>query len=353
MRKRREYLRFLDKSVFAIEEAVDAFNRVGRPYKVETCLILSANAWELLAKAVLVKNHKSIRSDNLGNTISGEVAISRLREMGVLDENQDDCIQQTISLRNCAIHNVLPTVAEEILHHLLFFGCKFFREVVAKVFASRAKVLSGNYLSLSFTELTTYADKVQKLVARVRRSDDNKRLVWLLERGVRFDGTRYLNQDEFEAQYRRKKRVLPHLSLGDFVKKSDMVRVVAIQAPRNYTADLTLRKGNRADASLPVVIKKTDLESDYPFLTRELGEKLGKNANYVAATIKFLGLKNNSQFHQQVRASRSTFIHRHSQATLEHIRTFLQSRQDFNPYKELKKATLASGEVPRAKRPQP
>lgn len=64
VKMKREYLRLLESAMWAAEEAVDAFNRVGRPYKAETCLMLTTTAWELLAKSVLVKNHLNITKDN-------------------------------------------------------------------------------------------------------------------------------------------------------------------------------------------------------------------------------------------------------------------------------------------------
>jgi hypothetical protein len=320
-----------------MEESVAAFNGVRRPYRVEESLILMTNAWELLAKAVLVKNHQSIAQDKLGNTISAEVAVSRLKPLRFLNDDQDDCIQQIISLRNHAIHNVLPDVPDEILHHLMFFGCKFFRDIVGSVFPAYSKTLAENYLSLAFSNLTTYADRVQKLVAKVKRGDEQKKLVWLLERGVKFDGLKYISQEQFEAQYRRKRRILPHLALSDFLKNTEMVRIVAIQAPRNFTADISLRKGNRADASLPVAIKKTDVEADYPYLTREIGDRLGKNSNFVSATIRFLAIKGNGQFHQSVRTSRKSVVHRYSEAALQKIEDYLSENPNFNPYEELRK----------------
>jgi hypothetical protein len=337
MKKKREYLRLLQKSIQAMEESVAAFNGVRRLYKVEQSLILMTNGWELLAKAVLVKNHHSIVQDRLGNTISAEVAVSRLKPLSLLNDDQDDCIQQIISLRNHATHNVLPEVPEEILHHLMFFGCKFFRDIVGKVFPAYSRAMRENYLSLAFSDLTTYADRVQKLVAKVKRGDEQKKLVWLLERGVKFDGLKYISQEEFEAQYRRRRRILPHLALSDFLKKAEMVRIVAIQAPRNFTADVLLRRGSRADATLPVAIKKTDVEADYPYLTREIAERLGKNSNFASATIKFLGIKGNGQFHQSVRASKNSVVHRYSEAALQKIKDYLSKNPNFNPYAELKK----------------
>ncbi len=340
MRKKRVYIRLLGKAVEAMEEAIAAFNGVKRPYKVELSLILMTNAWELLAKAVLVKKRQSITQDNSGNTISAEVAVNRLRSLQLLDDNQEDCIQQIVSLRHSATHNVLPDLPEEILHHLMFFGCKFFRQIVSKIFPAHSRKLSGNYLSLSFSELTTYADKVQKVVAKIKKSEDQKHLVWLLERGIRFDGTGYISPAQFEAQFRRKRRIMPNLAINAFVKNAEMVRIVPVQAPKNFTADITLRKGNKADSSLPIAVRKTDVEQDYPFLTGEIGTRLGKNASFISATIKFLAIKGNDQFHQSVRASSKTLIHRYSEAAFEKLKCYLTENPAFNPYQELKKLTV-------------
>jgi len=219
------------------------------------------------------------------------------------------------------------------MQHLLFYSCKFFREVVGAVFPGHVKSLSDNYLSLSFTELTTYADKVMKSVARVRKSAGDKRLVWLLERGIQFDGSQYMTEPQFEAKYRGKYKVLPHLGLSAFLRKAEMVRIVPIQAPRNYTADVTLRKGSPGSSSLPVVVKKTDVEVDYPFLTKELGQKVGKNQSWMAKASTVLGLKGDPRYHQAVRAGKSSLIHRYSQSALDAVQKKLASEPAFNPYK--------------------
>jgi hypothetical protein len=335
-RIKREYLRLLEKSIAAIESAIDSFNRVNHPYKNENTLILLTNAWELLSKAILVRKHHSIVKDAHGNTISAEVAVNRLKQNGIIDDNQDDTIQQIISLRHSAIHHVLPTVPVEVMHHLLFFGCKFFRDTLSKTFPSRVKSLQGDYLSLSFSDLTTYADRIQKLVSRIRRSNHDKRLVWFLERGIRFDGSTYMTETEFEQQYMRRKKIMPHLGISDFIRNTEMVRIVPVQAPRNFTADITLRKGSIRDSSLPIIVTKTDIESDYPYLTKELGRELGKNQNFAAAAVRALSLKGNPKYHQAVRSSRSGQIHRYSQSALDKIKTHLNQNVDFNPYKMLR-----------------
>lgn len=331
-RQRRTYLRYVDKAKEAAEAAVDAFNRVWHGYRDEATLIMLSNAWELLAKAVLLHAGESIAKGQRGQTISAEVAVARLENKKIVTREQVEVLQQVISLRNAACHDVLPKVPDEILQHLLYFSCKVFRDVLKREFPSQMKGMRTNYLSLSFGELTTYADRVQKLVSRMKRSPGDKRLVWLLERGIAFDGTAYITEAQFESQYRGKAKVLPHLRVGGFMKRADMVRIVPIQAPRNFTADVQLRKGKASDTSLPVLVKKTELEVDYPYLTKELGQAVGKNPDWTARACKLLSFKGNPTFHQSVRTSKSSEVHRYSESALQALREKLAKEPGFNPY---------------------
>lgn len=331
-RRRREYLQLLDAAKRAAETAIDAYNSVWHKYRDQTTLLLLANAWELLAKAILVQQRESIARGQRGETISGEEAVHRLQLKKLIEQNQAETIQQVISLRHAACHHLLPDVPVEVMQHLLFYSTKFFREAVATHFKGHADDMSDNYLSLSFSDLTTYADRVQRSVSRVKKSGNDKRLVWLLERGIQFDGESYITEGQFAEKYRGRKKILPHLGLSRFVKKSDMVRIVPIQAPRNYTADITLRKGNKADASLPVILKKTEVEADYPFLTKEVAQKIGKTQNWTARAVAILGLKGDPKFHQAVRASANSLVHRYSQATVEALQQKLAVEPAFDPY---------------------
>lgn len=332
-RSRREYLQLLDASKVAAEAALDAFNSPWHRYRNETSLILLSNAWELLAKAVLLLKKESISKGSKGETISAEVAVHRLLLKKLIEEPCSQIVQQIISLRNAACHGVLPPVPPEVMQHLLFFACKGFRDLLQKNFPQHAKSLSESYLSISFTNLTTYADKIQRCVARVRTSGGDKKLVWLLERGISFDGTSYISETKFERKYKGRKRVLPHLDLSKFLKSTDMVRIVPIEAPRNFTADLSLRKGNSADASLPVVIKKTDIEADYPHLTKELAAHIGKGQNWAAKAVASLGLKGDPKYHQPIRASSSSVIHRYSNAALQLLKDKLVAEPTYTPYR--------------------
>lgn len=336
MRQKRLYLQYCERSLNAIRSAISSFNSVYDKHKIETTLILLTNAWELIGKGILVKDKVSIYKDKHGNTFSAEDIVSKLASKGYLEENQAAHIQQLISLRNEAVHGILPEIPIEVLHHIFYFCCKFYKDLVVKEFPRYKDIIVSNYLSIAFSDLTTYADKVQKMVSKLRKGGNNERkAIWLLERGLRFDDAGYISQDQFEKEFKTKlkKKILPHLSVGKFIKSSDMVRIVAVQAPKNYTADINLRKGNQADSALPVFIKKTDIEHDYPYLTGELGVKLGKKGNFIAFAVKKLNLKGNPQFHQSVRVSKSSKVNRYSESALNFLREYLSSHPDFNPFK--------------------
>lgn len=318
-RRRREYLIYLDKAIVAAEAAIDAFNRVHNPYRNETTLMLLSNSWELLAKAALLQAHKPITQRQPSKSISAEVAVSRLESFGFIDRKQAATIQQIVSLRNVAVHQYLPEVPDEIIHHLLYFGCGYFRELIKEKFPRYSKGLEKNYLSLSFGDLTTYAHRVQKLVSRIKKNKTDKRLVWLLERGIRYDGRSYITEAQFVARYNRKRKVMPYLEINKFIKENEMVRIIPTEAPKNYSADITLRKGSAKDSSLPVHIKKTNVDQDYPYLTTELATMLGTNRHGIIKLIKQLNLKNNSTYHQAIRTSKSGCVHRYSEAAKEII----------------------------------
>lgn len=172
--------------------------------------------------------------------------------------------------------------------------------------------------------MTTYADKIQKIVSKVKKNQGDKHLAWLLERGIEFDGSQYLTEKQFERKYRTKHKIMPHLAIGDFIKENEMIRVVPVQAPKNYAADLTLRKGSPKDSSLPVIVKKTDIDQDYPHLTKELARLLGTNMAKIVSIVHRLGLKGDPKYHQEIRTSSSGSVHRYSQAARDRIRDEIQ-----------------------------
>lgn len=328
----------MESAVKAALCAIDNFNRVHGNYKTETTLILLSNAWELLAKAVLVKKKKNIYSNkNKKETISGEKAINQLLALKEFEQNQAELLQQIISLRNKCAHDVLPFIPDTIQHHLLFFSCKFFRDIALRHFPKTEKDLAKNFLTISFDQMTTYAAQVQKMISKLRTTNQGTReLAWLLERGVRYvNNSEYISQAAFENLYKGKKKIIPHLKLGTHIEAADMVCVVPVQAPQNFTADIQLRKGpNKLKGALPVHIKRSNIEDDYPFFTIDIANEIGKpgNTNYVAKAMSVLKLRGDDRFHSSIRTSTKGVTPRYSQAALDYVKSHLRKNPDFNPW---------------------
>lgn len=327
---RRTYIAYLKKAEAAVITAVDCFNRVYGEYKTENTLILLANAWELLSKSILIKRKESIQR-NSRETIDCISAIKKLRAKEIIKEECAQTVAQIVSLRDYCVHSVLPPVPIEIQIHLLFYGCKFFKDVENEIF--KKSPLEDNFLSISFNQLTTYTDKVLKTVSKLKRiNSDQKKLVWLLEREIEsLTSDKMLSQPKFEQKYKNQKRYITHLKIKDYIDKIHNVRIVAIQAPKNYSADLVLRKGDKNDNTLPVVQKTVDIDNEYPLFTKDIVGKLGKNIPFWSRVINDLGLRGDSKFHIEIKSSKKTVTQRYSNEIINILSNFLKEHPDYKP----------------------
>ena len=333
----REYTKLAKTSIQIMLAAVDNFNRVFSNYKTQTTFILLTNAWELISKAILLKKRKNIYRDKSKKiTIAAEEAVLKLYNDKILTENQIDLLNQIFSIRNYCVHNICPEIPIEINHHLFYFACKFYKDLIIKFFPKYKKEIETNFISISFNETLTYADKVKKIVSKIKTTNNknNKELVWLLERGICYKtASSFISQAEFEKKYKNKKRILSNLELNKYLNTTDMVRIVPVQAPKNYSADIILRKGDKKlTNSLPVIYKKSNVNDDYPFLTSDIAKKISKNRNYTAKLISKLKLKGNEEYHYPVKSSKNGCIHKYSENALSFIKGFLENNPDYNPY---------------------
>lgn len=329
---KRTYITYLKKAEAAVITAVDCFNRVYGEYKTENTLILLANAWELLSKSILIKRKENIQRNSKETiTIDCISAIKKLRAKEIIKEECAQTVAQIVSLRDYCVHSVLPPVPIEIQIHLLFYGCKFFKDVENEIF--KKSPLEDNFLSISFNQLTTYTDKVLKTVSKLKRiNSEQKKLVWLLERGIEsLTSDKMLSQSKFEQKYKNQKRNITHLKIKDYIDKIHNVRIVAIQAPKNYSADLVLRKGDKNDNTLPVVQKTVDIDNEYPLFTKDIVEKLGKSIHFWSRVINDLGLRGDPNFHIKIKSSKKTVTQRYSNGIINILSNFIKEHPNYKP----------------------
>ncbi len=321
----RSYGKYLDKSIDAIHSGIEYVNSINNPYSKESGIILMSNAWELLAKALLIKHSGDNTIYEKGSkkerTISAERAIHKLQTLGFITDLQEKPLQQLISIRNEASHQTLPDMDEPILFHLEYYAVRYFKEVLDANFKQYSGKLNKQFLSVSFDGVTTYSDSVKKLIARVRKNkgSDAKRAAYLLERGISFDGGEYMKQSDFDKIFKNTSRPMRGaLKLGDYNRKADMIVVVPIQAPTGTRADITLTKSKGSTITTNIIKHATD--DDYPYLTKDLSMRLGQSRHNTLQAITALGMKNNPQFHQSVRSSSSSSVQKYSDIALNRLK---------------------------------
>ncbi len=333
----RSYGKLLTKSIDAIHSAIERANAINDPYYKESSIILLSNAWELLAKGLLIKHGGASLIYETGSrkerTITAEFGVNKLKNLGYINELQAAPIQQIISLRNEAMHQTLPNIADEILFHLEYYAIRYYKQTLDANFKQYGKSFRKQFLSVSFSTLTTYADKVKKLIAKARREhlEEDVRLAYLLERGVVFSGSEYIKQSEFEKVLKDPRTIRPmyKLKIGDYTRKAEMIVVVPIQAPSGTIADIKLSKSR--SSNITVNIQKRSTDDDYPHLTKDLSAKLGKSLSYIQRMIKDKEIKGNVMYHQRIRSGSSSYVHKYSDSCFNYLSEFLRADPGYIP----------------------
>lgn len=86
-----------------------------------------------------------------------------------------------------------------------------------------------------------------------------------------------------------------------------------------------------APGALQISIK--DVNQEYPYTAKTLGEKIGKNLNWVANAIKKLNLKYDKLYCCPVEgASGKPAIFKYSEEALKRLKNEIEKNPDFNPY---------------------
>ncbi len=314
--------KYLDSSITAFKVAIDAFNSPINPYRLQASILLMVNAVELISKALLLKLGESIQDKDPSRTITAEKAVSVLFTKGHISDIEHQSLQQLISLRNEAAHSYLDSPGPDIVFFLLFCANKYTRALVQKHFKGKLPEFKDSFLSISTDQNVTYAEGVMGLMRAKKRDAAGRKLLYLLERGVRYEGDKYISQEEFEKEYRanKKKNLINRAAIGKYMEKADQLRVIFVQAPKHHSIDVTITKHAKSKNILPVKITQRDI---YKNTTADLATALGVNRHRVVTLIKDHGIKHKAEFHQEIPNGKNPVLHRYSEAVIPFLKTIL------------------------------
>ena len=121
MKINKTYRSLLDKSIASMLSAIELYNKPNFQYREETFAILAVNAWELLLKAIILRQNRyklrslyvlkpCINKDGTKNRSGNPKTISIMETLSILDNqkylptNLRDNIEALIELRDNSIH---------------------------------------------------------------------------------------------------------------------------------------------------------------------------------------------------------------------------------------------------------
>lgn len=343
-KRKFKYTDYVTTSIKAAKMSIEMFNRVDFYHKDESALIFAGQAWELLAKGLVIKEQgfdKILLKG--GKTITAEKALSLANHvLHKINQDEAEIVLQIISLRNVAMHDVMPKIPSEIITHLLYYSLKSFRRVLQENFKNHFKSdFNQNFLSISFSTHTSYSDKVSRLFGKSKEyNSDHNKLLYLLDRGIDFARkSSATNMESFSAwqdkikKLPRRSRVAMHLSIYKHINETSDVVFVPVETPRGYKAEVEISKTKNKKEAGTVLIKKTDPNKDYPHSTSDLASIVGRGQNFIAKMAIVLGMKDNEDFCYLFKTSKSSIIPKYSDAALTHIQNYLRDNPTFNPYR--------------------
>ena len=337
-----KYRNHVITAVSAAKLSIEMFNRVESNHSQQASLVFNAQAWELFSKGILIRGHKNIYNRD-GTTITAEQAVNRLQHvLNLINSEENKTIQQVISLRNEALHGILPKIDQEIITHLLYYSLKTFHRLLKERFKSYFPSFDKNYLSIAFKEYTFYSHRVSKLFSKSKKFDsEDNRLLYLLDRAVEFAKNKsgakakdFKKWKEAIQRMPRKARIGRHLPIYEYLNKQEDVRFIPVQVSRGYQPVIEITKTKNPLA--PVLIKKTDPNIDYPFFTADIAEKISKDRNFVARMARKLNIRGDSNYSTLIKTNRSGTggLPKYNDKALSYIKDYLEKHPDFNPYKK-------------------
>lgn len=311
--------KYLESSIPAIKVAIESFNSPSNPYRLQSSVILMVNAIELLSKSILLKIGESIDETDPSRTIPSEKAVGKLFSRGEINEIEHQTLQQLISVRNEATHSFIDNPNADIFFYLLFCTYKVYRRLIKKHFKSKLYEFKDNFLSISTDENITYAEGVMGLMKSKKKDVAGRKLLYLLERGIQYQGDKYISQDDFEKQYKtnKNKNLVNRAAIGKYLENADQLRVVFIQAPKHHSVDVTITKHNKSKSILPVKITQKEI---YKNNSKQIAELLGISKHDTLELIKKFKIKGKADYHQEISNGDNPPLHRYSDKLVDYLK---------------------------------
>ena len=310
------YNDLLNNSIAAILAAIEIYNKPKMEYRSECFVILLVNAWELLFKAIVLKNGKELfypeDSHKSGHSLTIFEAMKESKEFfpnSISYKPVTQNLQCLIKFRNNAIHFYNEKGFDTLFYSLAQTSIFNYRDLVREIFQKDvAEEINFSLLPLAFG---IPPDPIQFL-----RSEESQRRPYVSEYiKLISDTTKELESEEIDT--------------GRFLT---IYRINLQSMKKIDSSDIIVGVTNEEDAEAPVVTKTVDPNQSHPYRQKDVLEKIGCSLHGLTFTSYTLQaiiwceqIKENPRYCWQLQQKTSSPLSRYSLEIVSFIKNMTQS----------------------------
>jgi len=325
----------LESAKNSLTLAIELFNRPYEQGRTQGVVLFLDHAFEMLLKAVIFEKTGSLRTRREKFNYGFEKCVNICHsQLHLVDKDEALILKNLNGFRDAAAHDVLE-ISEGLLYSHAQSAVQIFGILLKKVFRQD---LSGAMPARILPISTSIPRDVQLLI-----SSDLEGVRSLLSGNRR-------RQDEAEARLKpyeiieRNLRAM-HNNPSPLPSSSQIVRrfktsdwktvlpmVAGLVQPSStsipISIHITKHEGYpvRVDptAATTISFRFIKTEDKYPYLTTELGSKLGISVNKVVSLVKLFDMKGKDEYHTTIRISKKGHVQRYSEKAHQVLREAIQ-----------------------------
>lgn len=308
------YNDLLNNSIAASIAAIEIYNKPKMEYRSECFVILLVNAWELLFKAIVLKNGKKLfYPEDSGHSLTISEAMKESKEFfpnSISYKPVTQNLQCLIEFRNNAIHFYNEKGFDIVFYSMAQTSIFNYRDLVREIFQKDvAEEINFSLLPLAFG---IPPDPIQFL-----RSEESQKRPYVSEYiKLISETTRELESEGTDT--------------GRFLT---IYRVNLQSTKKIKLSDIIVGVTNEEDAETPVVTKTVDPNQSHPYRQKDVLEKIGCSLHGLTFTSYTLQaiiwckkIKENPRYCWQLQQNTSSPLSRYSPEIVSFINNMTKSQ---------------------------
>jgi hypothetical protein len=303
---------------------IELFNKPSDTARVEGVLLLLDHSFEMLLKAVVFAKTGKIKSAGDKFNYAFEKCLNICQsQLTLVDADQALVLKNLNGFRDAAMHDLVD-ISEGLLYSHAQSAIQIYAVILKKAFSQNlSDVLPRRILPISAGMPTDIgmivgddmASAKSLLSGKKRREEEAEaklRPYEIIERNIR--EVQGVTGEQFSLQ-----TIVKRLKSGEW--KQALPLVTGLVQPSSGGIPLSLHVTKKEgcpvridpSAATAIAFRYIKPEDKYPYLTKELAEKLGISTNKVVGLVKLFQMRGNEQFHTSIKVSKTGLVQRYSE----------------------------------------